>query len=79
MKTIPCTKMIKERNENFFLESNIFDSISKTKVVHFKKLWRSKSLDDDDKKVIWQWFDSFIFLSEKYQKSLIKTPIIESK
>ena len=61
-------KMIKERNENFFLESNIFDSISKTKVVHFKKLWRSNSLDDDDKKIIWKWIDSFVYLGEKYIK-----------
>ena len=62
-------KMIKDRNENFFLESNIFDSISKTKVVHFKKLWRSNSLDDDDKKIIWKWIDSFVYLGEKYIKS----------
>ena len=61
-------KMIKDRNEIFFLESNIFDSISKTKVVHFKKLWRSNSLDDDDKKIIWKWIDSFVYLGEKYIK-----------
>ena len=61
-------KMIKDRNENFFLESNIFDSISKTKIVHFKKLWRSNSLDDDDKKIIWKWIDSFVYLGEKYIK-----------
>ena len=68
-------KMIKERNENFFLESNIFDSISKTKVVHFKKLWRSNSLDDDDKKIIWKWIDSFVYLGEKYIKWLMNREI----
>lgn len=61
-------KMIKDRNEIFFLENNIFDSISKTKVVHFKKLWRSGSLDEEDKKVVWRWIDSFVYLSEKYNK-----------
>jgi len=61
-------KMIKDRNELFFLESNIFDSISKTKVVHFKKLWRSDQLDDDNKDVIWKWIDSFVYLGEKYVK-----------
>ena len=61
-------KMIKDRNENFFLESNIFDSISKTKIVHFKKLWRSNSLEDDDKQIIWKWIDSFVYLGEKYIK-----------
>ena len=61
-------KMIRDRNELFFLESNIFDSISKTKVVHFKRLWRSGSLDDDDKKIIWKWIDSFVYLADKYIK-----------
>ncbi len=61
-------KMIKERNENFFLENNIFESFSKNKVLHFKKLWRSGALDADDKKVVWKWIDSFVFLSDKYNK-----------
>ena len=62
-------KMIANRNELFFLESDIFDSISKNKVVHFKKLWRSERLDDDDKKIIWKWIDSFVYLGDKYIKA----------
>jgi hypothetical protein len=62
-------KMIKDRNEIFFLESNIFDSISKSKVVHFKKLWRSEQLDDDNKQIIWKWVDSFVYLADKYIKA----------
>lgn len=61
-------KMCKERNETFFLENNIFDSISKLKITHFKKLWRSGSLDEEDKKVVWRWIDSFIYLGDKYLK-----------
>ena len=62
-------KMIKERNENFFLENNIFgDSVSTTKVAHFKKLLRSGVLDDEDKKQLWRWFDSFCYLADKYIK-----------
>lgn len=61
-------EMIKKRNENFFLENNIFDAFSKNKVMHFKKLWRSGSLDEDDKKVIWKWIDSFVYLGDKYIK-----------
>ena len=30
-------KMVKERNESFFLEHNIFDNLGKEKVIHFKK------------------------------------------
>jgi hypothetical protein len=61
-------KMCKERNETFFLENNVFDSISKLKITHFKKLWRSGSLDEEDKKVVWRWVDSFIYLGDKYLK-----------
>jgi hypothetical protein len=61
-------KMIKDRNEQFFLESNIFDSVSKNKSMHFKKLWRSGRLDNDDKDIIWKWIDSFIYLGDKYMK-----------
>ena len=61
-------EMIKKRNEIFFLENNIFDSFSKNKVMHFKKLWRSGVLDDEDKKVIWKWIDSFVYLGDKYIK-----------
>ena len=65
--------MIGDRDENFFLNKcEIFESIQnierKGKVNRFKMLWRSPSLDDDDKRVVWEWFDSFIYLAEKYQK-----------
>jgi hypothetical protein len=71
-KILPLKKMITERNEDFFLNHcNIFDTIEssekKNKINHFKKLWRSPSLDESDKKVVWDWFDSFILLVEKYQ------------
>jgi hypothetical protein len=46
-------KMIKDRNELFFLENNVFGSLSKNKVMHFQKLWRSGNLDQEDKNVIW--------------------------
>jgi hypothetical protein len=62
-------KMVKERNELFFLENNVFDeSVSKSKILHFKKLWRSGRLDNDDKEVVWKWLDSFIYLGDKYLK-----------
>ena len=61
--------MIKKRNEIFFLEYSLFDeSIGKNKVSHFKKLWRSGLLDEEDKNVFWEWMDSFVFFTEKYLK-----------
>tara|TARA_Y100000389_G_scaffold199548_1_gene238152 strand:- start:1034 stop:1417 length:384 start_codon:yes stop_codon:yes gene_type:complete len=63
-------KMIKDRNEIFFLEYSLFnEKVGKNKVAHFKKLWRSGLLDKDDKQIFWQWMDSFVFFSKKYLKN----------
>lgn len=78
LKILPLKSMVSERNEDFFLNHcSLFEDVQnhekKGKINHFKKLWRSELLDNEDKKVVWDWFDSFIFLTEKYQKSMIKT------
>jgi hypothetical protein len=62
--------MVKERNEVFFLEHNIFDNLGKDKIVHFKRLWRSDCLDEQDKKVICNWIDAFVYLGDKYTKAI---------
>jgi hypothetical protein len=77
-KILPLKKMVEERNEDFFLNHcSLFEDIQndtqKNKVNRFKKLWRSNCLDEDDRIVIWKWFDSFMFLTEKYQKIILKT------
>lgn len=77
-KILPLKNMVTERNEDFFMNHcSLFEDFqnqqNKEKINHFKKLWRSSSLDKEDKRVVWDWFDSFIFLTEKYQKSMIKT------
>jgi hypothetical protein len=69
--------MIKMRNENFFLDYDIFDLFNMSsqkaeKVSHFKKIWRSGQLDKEDKDVIWRWLDTFIYLADKYTRALNK-------
>ena len=64
-------KMVKDRNECFFLEHNIFENVCKEKITHFKKLWRSGRLDIEDKEVIWNWIDAFIYLGDKYTKAVM--------
>lgn len=61
-------KYISDRNEIFFLESDVFETISKIKSLNFKKLWRSENLDNDDKETVWRWIDSFVVLSDRYSK-----------
>jgi hypothetical protein len=67
---LPHKKIISERDEKFFLENNhIFDMLDTGKVLHFKKLWTSPTLDNEDKKIIWTWFDTFCTLVDAYIKS----------
>jgi len=63
-------KMIKGRQEEFFLDNNIFDNLGRDKVNHFSRIWRSDALDAEDKVVIWKWVDSFVYFSDKYIKLL---------
>lgn len=62
-------KYITERNEYVFLESDVFDGIAKSKSINFKKLWRSGNLDSEEKETVWKWVDSFVKLSDLYNKA----------
>ena len=69
-KIVPLSDMVKKRDDNFFIQNNVlFEKLDKSKVNHFKKLWRSDRLDLEDRQVIWKWYDLFLSLAEKYQKS----------
>jgi hypothetical protein len=67
--------MIKNRDEQFFLDNNLFNLTvgNQSKLSYFKRLWRSGVLDDDDKAVMWRWIDSFVYLTDKYSKALLAT------
>lgn len=61
-------KMIKERNETFFLEHDAFYGTDQSKVSHFRNLWLSNDLDDETKTTIWNWIDIFVSIADKYIK-----------
>jgi hypothetical protein len=68
-KLLPLKDLVKKRDESFFINNNVlFDKLDKNKVNHFKTMWKSSKLDQEDRDVIWKWYDLFISLSEKYQK-----------
>ena len=70
-KFIPLKNSIMNKDEGFFLNNNIlFEELDSNKVNHFKRIWRSKSLNEDDRKVIWLWFKGFLYLAEKYDNIL---------
>jgi hypothetical protein len=66
----PLYEMVKNKNESFFLDHNIlfskFNGKKADKVNRFKKLWTSGDLDNEDKEVLWSWFDSIIYLGNKF-------------
>jgi hypothetical protein len=68
----PLKDMIKNKDEKFFLDYNLlfdkFDSEDTTKVNHFKNLWLSNSLDNDDKNTLWNWFSTFVNIGLKYKE-----------
>ena len=68
-KLVPLKQMIINKDEGFFLENNIlFEQVDSKKVNRFKCLWRSETLEDDDREMLWKWFYSFVYLAEKYTK-----------
>lgn len=62
-------KMVQDRREDFFLHETLFTT-HKENLDHFKKLWRSTNMDDEDKDIIWKWVDTFIYLGDKYSKEI---------
>lgn len=65
-KVVPLKDMVTNRDEKFFTENDVlFGGLDKGKKGMFKKIWQSSELDDEDREVIWKWFESFILLSEK--------------
>jgi hypothetical protein len=66
----PLQDMIKNKDDQFFLNHNVlFEKFSKdesSKVNYFKRMWTSKEFDKEDKDIIWEWFQSFISLGNKY-------------
>ena len=73
----PLGEMVKNQDEKFFLNYNIlfetFTEQGSNKVNHFKKMWTSGSLDKEDKETMWKWFQSFIYLGNKYVECKKKT------
>ena len=58
---------IKDHNDEYFIKYKIsHETNNKYKLNHFKTLWRSGGLDNEDKQVIWSWIDTFILMADKY-------------
>jgi hypothetical protein len=63
---LPYKKMIKQHNAQVF-EKNIFGE-QVSNLIDLQALWKSKELTDDDRDSIWNYFNVFIQLAEKFRE-----------
>ena len=70
---LPYKKFIQEKNDLFFLNSDIIyntyaSEVGQDEMNKFKDLWIGGKLDDEDKEAIWAWMKLFFKLSISYYK-----------
>ena len=76
---LPYSDMILNKNEKFFLEkcSDILKNIpniniENIKIDHFRKIWLSTALTNEDRETLWEWFKLFVKLAKQYEIYLPK-------
>ena len=76
---LPYSDMILNKNEKFFLEkcSDILKNIpniniENMKIDHFRKIWLSTALTNEDRETLWEWFKLFVKLAKQYEIYLPK-------
>ena len=65
----PYKELIKNENENFFLEGGGQEELNDKNGLrlrdNLKELWTNQ-MKDENKKVVWKYFKTFILLIDKY-------------
>ena len=65
----PWKKYITDHNEEYFEKNDhIFGPVPPEKIQHFKTKFLDGTFNNEDKKVIWAYFEVFISLIEQYKK-----------
>jgi hypothetical protein len=65
----PWKDHILDHNEDFFNKNDhIFGPLPTDKVSYFKDKMNDGTFDEEDKKVIWEYFEVFVRLIDKYKK-----------
>ena len=66
-RIMPYAELVEARDERFFLETtDLFAGIRRDKVSYFKDIWQSPDMSEENKKVLWDWFNFFLKLAKKY-------------
>ena len=70
---LPYHDQIKQKNQSFFLESDIIvnalggNKLGNDVMEKLKSLWLSDRLDEDDREMIWKWMGLFFKIAENYK------------
>ena len=67
---LPFKEFVLQKDDEFFLNNTLLytdGKLSSEKENHFKNLWKSDILDEDDRETIWQWMHTFIKIAEIYE------------
>lgn len=65
----PWKEQIMKSDELFFEKADrIFGPIAAEKVVRFKTMWKDGALNDDEKKIVWSYFQVYIKCIDRYKK-----------
>lgn len=69
---IPHKDMVINKDEDFFLTkcSSLLSgtNVTNDEMDHFKKIWTSEGLTEDDKENLWKWFKLFLDIAIQYDK-----------
>lgn len=58
---LPHASQIRSRDEKFFLDNkSIFAGLPDARVHYYSSAWEDGRIDDENKAVIWQYFDTLI-------------------
>lgn len=65
----PWKQQIKDRDEKYFQDNdNMFGPLPLDKVKKIRTMYNDGTFDEEDKEVIWNYFNVFIGLIEKFKK-----------
>ena len=71
---------VKQKDEKFFLESDIIvnalggNQMGLDVMDKLRELWRSDSLDQEDRDMVWRWLDLFFNIAQKYKTKYGSVP-----
>ncbi|ALX27588.1 hypothetical protein GMAR_ORF214 [Golden Marseillevirus] len=66
---LPHEKRILEREEKFFIENtSIWQGLPENKVKMVSEMWQKGRFTEEDKEMLWAYFDCFLELSKSSRK-----------